>query len=232
MKNKLIIGFCAIVLLAGGVLAYLRLGGTLEVRRDRHLNRGREYAKAGQINESIIEFRNALKSDMRSADARYELALALLRQGGYRPAYQELLKATDLKPDFLAAQYQLGTLFLLDRNLRGAKDQLEKIRRRNASSKEGHYLAAQIAVAEKRTESALKELEAALQAESQKAAVFVNIGQIHMIRNDYRSAELSLRKALEVDPKFSPARIALARLYTATGNQKKAEQELIIATQN
>ena len=34
----------------------------------RYLNRGREYAKAGQINESIIEFRNALKSDMRSAD--------------------------------------------------------------------------------------------------------------------------------------------------------------------
>ena len=51
-----------------------------------------------------------------------------------------------------------------------------------------------------------------------------------MSKKDFRAAESAFRKALEIDPKFHRARVALAQLYAATGKQDQAEQELLLAT--
>ena len=86
------------------------MGETPEARRDRYLTKARDYVKQGKTNEAVIEFRNAIKSDPASASARYDLAMAFLKRGEYKPAYQELVRATELKPDMLVARFQLGSL--------------------------------------------------------------------------------------------------------------------------
>ena len=61
----LIVGLLAIVL-AGGVVAYSKLGGSPEVKRERALKKAREYLAEAKINEAVIEYRNALSADENS----------------------------------------------------------------------------------------------------------------------------------------------------------------------
>src|SRR6185503_12379455 len=118
MKRFLLLG-AIVVVLGGGVFAYFQYSGTPEVKRDRYLQKAREYVKQSKHSEAIVEFRNAVKADPRSAEARVELAKALVKRGDLRGAYGELVRAVDLKPDFIKARYELASLELLRSNLTG-----------------------------------------------------------------------------------------------------------------
>jgi Tfp pilus assembly protein PilF len=187
MKRILII-VTLLVMAGGGAAYYSKFGGSPEVKRDRALNSAREYMKQAKVNEAVIEYKNALKADPASAQSHYELAMALLKRGEYRPAYQELIRATDLKPDLVHARFQLANLYLLGRDTNGAKESLKKIRQHDQDAKEGYYLAAQIAMVEKEPDTAIKELEQALAKEPEKAAIYVDIGQVHVSKKEYRAA--------------------------------------------
>jgi tetratricopeptide (TPR) repeat protein len=63
-----------------------------------------------------------------------------------------------------------------------------------------------------------------------EAGVYVDAGLTSLRKNDSKAAEDAFRRALEIYPKYTPARAALATLYLAMGNQEKGEQELILAT--
>jgi Tfp pilus assembly protein PilF len=157
----------ALLLAVGGATAYYKIGGSPEIRRERTLIKARDYMKQAKVNEAVIEYKNALKADPGSAELHYELALAVMRRGEYRPAYQELVRATDLKPDLVKARYQLAKLDLLSRDTKSAKENLQRIREQDENAQEGYYLAAQIALLEKRPNTAIKELEQALNKEPQ-----------------------------------------------------------------
>ena len=124
--RKSYLGLIVVLLLGGGAVAYFHMGETPEARRDRYLTKARDYVKQEKTNEAVIEFRNAIKSDPASASARYELAMAFRKRGEYKPAYQELVRATNLKPDMLVARFELGSLQLLGKDTKGAKEQLEE----------------------------------------------------------------------------------------------------------
>ena len=228
--RKIILGLAAFVVLGGGVFAYSKLGGSPEVKRERALKKAKDYLAQAKLNEAIVEYKNALRADPSSAEAHYELGMALLKQGGGRTGYNELVRAIDLKPDFIKARFQIATMHAMSKDIQRAKQELEKIRRQDQDAKEGYYLAAQIAMVEKKPDSALKELEAALNKEPNQASIYLDMGQVHMAKKDFAAAETAYRKALEVDPKFFRARIALAQLYATTSKQDQAEQELLIAT--
>ena len=65
-----------------------------------------------------------------------------------------------------------------------------------------------------------------------EAGVYVDTGLTSLRKNDPKAAESSFKKALEVDPKYTRARAALATLYFAMGDQEKGEQELILAAKS
>ena len=70
------------------------------------------------------------------------------------------------------------------------------------------------------------------QGKTSEAGVYVDTGLISLRKNDSKAAEGAFRKALEIDPKYTRARVALATLYFAMGNQERGEQELILATKS
>ena len=136
--KRILIAVGLLVVVGVGAAAYFEFGGSTEVRRERHLGKARQYITEAKVNEAVIEFKNALKADPGSAESHYELAMALAKRGEYQPAYQELLRARDLKPDLIPARFQLATLYLLNRDTKRAKEELEQIRERNKDANETH----------------------------------------------------------------------------------------------
>jgi Tfp pilus assembly protein PilF len=99
MKRFLLLG-AIVALLGGGIFAYVRFGGSPEVKRERSLKAARAYLEQSKVKEAIVEFRNALKADPASAEAHYEFGMALIRQGDLRSAYREMVRATDISSRF------------------------------------------------------------------------------------------------------------------------------------
>jgi putative PEP-CTERM system TPR-repeat lipoprotein len=229
--KRLAIFAVLLTLVGGGVVAYYRLGGTPETRRETYLAKGEEHLKQSRLNEAIVEFRNAVKADPRSAEARLRLGQALAKKGELRAAYGELIRAVDLKPDFMKARYELAMFQLLTKNVNDAKAHLQKLRSQDRNAFETRYLSAQIALFEKQPEKAIQELNELVARNHENPRIHVDLGRIYFLLKKFDVAEKSFRAALEINPKATPARVALAQLYVFTGNQEKGEDELLLATQ-
>ena len=109
MKRSIILAGLIAVLLVGGHFTYYRFFGSPEMNRDRSLAEARNYLKESKINEAIIEFRNAVKADPRSSEARFEFGMTLMKRGDIRGSYQELArqsikKALALNTEFAELQ--------------------------------------------------------------------------------------------------------------------------------
>ncbi len=226
--KRLLAGIFALV--AVSLVAVFYLMSSPEVKRERSLERAREYISQGKVNEAAIEFKNALKADPDSAEAHHEFGLALLRMKDYRGALREFRRAAYIKPGFIDARFQMGNLFVLARDIPHAKEELDKIRTQDQNAIEARFLAANIAMAEKDPDKALKELQEALIKEPKRAGIYIDLGSVHITRKNFKAAEEAFRKALDIEPGLARARIALANLYSVTGHQEKAEEELILAT--
>jgi tetratricopeptide (TPR) repeat protein len=224
-----------LVALCLGITTYIYLGESPEVKRDRYFQKGQEYIVQSKLSEALIMFKNALKVDPTFAEAHYQIGLVLLQKRDFQQALAEFGRAIDRKPEMTKARYQIGTLYALGQDIPRAKEQLAKMREQEQNSLQVRYLAATIAVAEKDPDRALKELQEALvQGKKENshdiARMYVEVGAVQAIKKDLSAAEISYRKALEIESGFLAARVALTKLYVVAGNEAKAEEELTVAT--
>ena len=229
MKRTVII---LVGLIVGCVAAafYLDAFSSREKKRDRHLKLAREYVAKTKFSEAEIEFRNVLKLDPAYAEGHFELGVLLMRRGDKKRGFTEITRATDLKPDWTQARFQLAKYYALGKDMTNAKGHLKILREQSPSSYESRYLAASIALGENDFETAQKELEKIVEKEPNRAQTYVDLGDVFLRKRDIKSAEAYYRKALELDQKLAQARISIAQLYLATGDRKRAEQELLAAT--
>ena len=218
-----------------GLLLYYGVWESREAKRDRYLKKAQAYTSQGKTNEAIIMLKNALQADPGSASTRSELGNALLRRQDVRGALSEYRRAIELDPRLVQPRYQLGILYLGSRDLGNAKEQLNKIRGQDPNAVESRYLAARVLLAEEKPDQALSELQALLESPSKKdqseiAGTYLGIGAIYAMKKDFKAAQDSYRKALALEPRFLPARVALTGLYMGTQQESEAEKELLEAT--
>ncbi len=231
MKRTIII---ILVFMFSGVAAayYLDAFSNREAKRNRHLKLAREYVEKTKYSEAEIEFRNVLKLDPAYAEGHLELGVLLMRRGDIRRGFSEITRATDLKPDWAQARFQLAKYYALHRDMTSAKRHLKILREQSPNSFEARYLAASIALGESDLKTAQKELEKIVEKEPSRAQSYIDLGDIFMRKGDLKSAETYYRKALEINPKLAQARVSIAKLYLARGDRKKAEDELLAATRD
>jgi putative PEP-CTERM system TPR-repeat lipoprotein len=229
MKRTL---FILVVLLVGGVAAAFFLDGfsDRQTKRDRHLKIAREYVAKSKLNEAEIEFRNALKFDPAHAEGHFELGILLMRRGDIKRGFGEITRATDLKPDWAQARFQLAKYHALHRDMTSAKRHLKILREQSPNSFESRYLAASLALGENDLDTAQKELEKIVEKEPERAQTYIDLGDIFVRKRDLKKAESFYQKSLAIDPKLAQARISIAKLYLMKGDRKRAEDELLAAT--
>ncbi|MBL8232065.1 MAG: tetratricopeptide repeat protein [Bryobacterales bacterium] len=85
---------------------HLLLGGCGK-SAEGYVQRGNEFASAGNYQEAILNYRNAIKKAPDLAEAHYQLGLALLKSGKAADAYQTLRRAAVVAPDRVDIKTQL-----------------------------------------------------------------------------------------------------------------------------
>jgi len=186
------------------------------------ISEGEKSLAAGDFNEALGHFDDAVAKDSDSAHARECRARAYLRLGKLDKAIEDCNAALKINAKLADAYITRAQAERSQNELAKALDDLSKALDQNPERAD--VLAArgmlyqQMAEGDpdgeqsrKRLDSAVKDFDKVLKLNGRDTASFVRRAEIILALGDYQAAIDDCSKALEIDPKFAAARIARAR---------------------
>jgi tetratricopeptide (TPR) repeat protein len=223
------------LLLACTLVAALLTGCTRDpnVRKQKYFDSGEKYFAEGKFREAEIQYRNALQVDSRFAQAHYQLAETYLKLGDSNRAYQELSRTVELDPDNTRAHTDLANLLVTARNpdgspvaedMKKAKTHLDILNEKQPSSPETHEAWANYYSAQNKIDSALQEIQKAIQLNPGRSESYL-LQAILQLRANKPEAEQSFKDAVNADPKSMNAQLALGGYYQSRNRLPEAEQQ-------
>lgn len=194
-----------------------------EQRLARHLERGRSHMSQGKVAEAVIEYRNAIKADPRSGEARFELAKALEGSGDPQAA-REYLRAAELLPNRPDVQLRAGALLLEWSRFEEARKHADTALAADPSLVDAQILRAFALAGLKDMEGAITELERASEGAPGDFRPYASLGAVEALSGDRAEAEAAFKKAVEADPASVQPKLALAYFYWSTHETSEAER--------
>ena len=228
MSRSLKFSVALLALLLGGAAACSR---DPEQAKRAYMESGNRYFQQKQYREAIVEYRNVLRLDAKSGEARKQLATSYLQTGDPVNALREQMRAADLLPNDLGVQVEAGKMLLLLGRFEDAKARAKQALSINPKDLHAQILLGNAYAGMKDFDSAISEIEEALKLDPERTTTYANLGTLQLIRGDRKAAEETFRQAVERHPTSIQAQLALASFHWATGNTREAESLIRAAVQ-
>jgi tetratricopeptide (TPR) repeat protein len=197
-----------------------------ELARLKYVSSGDGYAAAGKLPEAIIEYRNAVDQDPRSAEVREKLADAYARANDPSKALDEYIRAADLQTDGTAAALKAGGLLLLGGRFDDARVWAEKALAREPRNLDAQILLANAHAGLTDLDAAVLEIEEAIRLDPERGLTYTNLGAFEARRGQPEAAERAFKRAVELDGRSGVAYLALANFYWSAARWLEAEDAL------
>src|SRR6516225_952570 len=186
-----------------------------------------KYMAAGEYGKAIIEYKNALKVEPRSAELQYKLGQAYVANGQLHEAFLSSSKAIELGPDYVSARIAQGRLYLAANQPDEAMKNAQGVLAKNADNTDAQMLLADAYAGKKNLPEAIKVVEGILQRHPDSIPAYLKLGVFYAWQDRPDAALPQFQKAVNTDPKSVEARQALAAYYYASGKQPdRAEEQL------
>jgi cellulose synthase operon protein C len=218
-----LVRIAVLMVIMAAVLAILGCSRDPNVKKQKYFDSGNRYFEKGKYAEAAIQYSNAIQVDPKFADAHYKLAQSYLHVQAWQKAYRELQRTIDLDPENVKAQLDLGGLLLGAHSYEEARGTINKILQNDPSNADAHMLLANLHLAQGDRQAAVEEAEKAITLDPKRPQFYVQLASFQSVGH-VDAAEVSLKKALEIDPKFVPAIEALAIIYQGTSRGAEAEK--------
>jgi predicted Zn-dependent protease len=211
---------CVAVLLVAGCSG-------AESRKAKHLEKGRAFLAAGNLDKARVEFRNALQIAPTDSEARFENGVVDEKLGNPREAAQFYQAAIDTDADNIAARAALGRLYLFggepEKSLETIKPSIDK------HPDDASLLTVRAAadVQLKNLDGALNDAERAVQlAPDNEDAISVLAG-IYKREDQTAKAQALLMDSIKRIPGTVDLRLTLAQVYSSMGKESEVEALLV-----
>jgi tetratricopeptide (TPR) repeat protein len=158
-----------------------------EERFAKHVERAEELAEAGETEEAILEYRNALKIDSESAAANERLGSLLLRQGDLSATYY-LGEAFRIDPSRIDLAMRLARVLLASGQMDEAETVIETAVQRHPDAAAIHSTQAELFLYRNDPERALAAAVKATELDPDDVGAWMQLGRVHEGR--LRMAEL------------------------------------------
>jgi tetratricopeptide (TPR) repeat protein len=197
---------------------------------DQFVKEGIALRDAGDFNEAIVKFSEAIKVKQKYAAAHYELGRTYIMMKQYDKAIQSLSDAINYGYDKLRTHLALAQAY------RGCNLGFEAVME--------YQLALQISpndpavhtllgdsYAERGNETlAMEEYEAALAIDPQYIPALVGLGAVYQSEREYEDAQTYYAKAKALDPKYEPVYLSLGSLYAMQKEYENGIAEVMTYT--
>lgn len=158
------------------------------------------------------EYLAILEKDRTEIKAMSELATLAIREGKTREAINWLDRASKTSPTAIVPQLRLVNLLLQERQLADAMQIMESLENRAPRNFSVLDTKARIQLANGNQADAIQTYRTAANIAANNAGLLFRISQIQISLQDVQGAALSLKYAVNLDPKILPAQASLARL--------------------
>ena len=190
---------------------------------ERYLESGDSYLAEEKLAEAIIEYRNAVRQDPLSFDARNKLGNLLAQVGDLGNATSQFASAADLRPQGPDAHIKAGSFLLVVGQPDEARSRAERALNMRPDHFRAQLLLAQAFAGLKDFDAAVSAAERAIELEPNLGSPYVALGSLQMQRGQRELALEALSRAVEVDDQSIASRLALARFHWVTGGLENAE---------
>jgi tetratricopeptide (TPR) repeat protein len=180
------------------------------------------YATRGLHGEALERYREARAQDPARADARLgevKSLLALDRGPEAQPLAEELLR---LAPEDVETLVAVAKARAKAGDAAGALTVLQQAQIRAPGRADLHKLQGDVAQKVGNRSGALAAYRAALQLDPRFVQVWVDLGRVHELNEDWSEAQRAYEQALEALPTFHEAALALADLLRRSGKPRAA----------
>ena len=189
-----------------------------KVRCARFIESGNKYLAKSQYDAAGIQFRRAVQANPNSAEAHYDLALALGKLGRWTEAYRELQATIQVDPKHIPARLASAEILIAAKQNSGARQEIDAALAVDANNFDAHLLSGNAWLAEQEYKSALEEFAVCQRLQPNNPLGFTQSGIAHLRENNYAAADTDLHHAVEVNPAFAPAYLYLAQTYRLQGD--------------
>ena len=192
----------------------------------RYLENGERLSKAGQYQEALVEFRNAIQQDENDGDARLKLAEAYERVGNLNAAYRDYIRAADLLPGNDDVQIKAAEYLVAAGQFEDARTRIQTVVNRSPTNVNALLVLGNALAGMKDLEGAIREIEGAIELDPTSARSYGSLAALRLAQGDRALARAAYEKAVEVDPRSVRAWLALATFQGLSGESTNAEQSL------
>ncbi|MGH9324227.1 MAG: tetratricopeptide repeat protein, partial [Vicinamibacteria bacterium] len=180
------------------------------------------------VSEKILEHRQKVESDPRSADAWGELGMVLQAHGLDPEASEAYRRAIELDPRSFRWHY-LRAHALRGSDAAVALSTAEQALAIDPGYAAAHVLQAEIFEGQGESEKALAHYEKALEIQPSSAIASFGAGRLHLASGDIEGARALLEAAVALDPQAGAIHASLAQLYRRLGEAENAREEAELA---
>lgn len=179
---------------------------------DAHLLLGDVYTQRRRYESALGEYDVAALLNPTSADPLLAAANVFITQGNFPAAKERIDRAETSAPESYEIPFNRGLLAEQQGRMAEALDQYQRAVRANPSDARSKARLANLAAMLNRYDIAAPLFTALLEMGYQPAGSHYGLGQAAEARGDRATAIKEYTRALALDPKFEPARAALAKL--------------------
>ena len=169
--------------------------------------------------------------DLQAASLQFRRAASEDKKGNINAAENHYLWATELVPNYSAAQISLGKLYLNKRDWESAAERIRKGLQHDQGKPEDHFILAKTYQQIGKNREALKSLETTIKINPQFAPAIFEIAAINVRLGNVPDALLRYRQGLKLQPDNLKAANNLAWLLAPSQDSKarKPKEALLIA---
>ena len=182
---------------------------------------GIAFLERGLLDEAISYLEYSLKNTP-LAEAYYNLGTLYLQKNQLEKARANLLRAVEMRSDYLDSLNNLGLLAAREGQPEEAARYFQEAIRRRPDYTLAVLNLVKLYRRQGRLDEAQKVLEQALKVKADDADLYDSLGTVFAQANDLPKAEKYLQRALEIRPEFPEARNNLGLIYTILGNTQEA----------
>ncbi|BDQ33458.1 tetratricopeptide repeat protein [Pseudodesulfovibrio portus] len=192
MTKKVCLLLCVLVLFAAC--------SSSEEKSVEYTEKAIKYYEQGKFDEAMVEAKNAIKLDNKSAKAYLVLANCNIQSQNWRKAFGSYGRAVELDPSLVDAQLGLGRLYLLSRQYDKASEQARIVLELDPESTAGHMLKAGVLLQSGDLDGAQRILSAILTSHPGNADAVIGLVTTYERKGDKDNADKTLQEGLAANP--------------------------------
>ncbi len=196
-----------------------------ELHAEVHYSVGSELLRLGRVQESIVQYEQALSIKPDYAWAHNNLGNALLQAGNVGEAIKHLHEALRLMPDSALAHYNLGNAFSQIGQYGEAIVEYEQALRIKPEYAEAHYNLGNSLLQMDRRSDAIGHYEQALRINPEYAEAHNNLGYALLQAGKSEDAIKHLHEALRLQPNIAESHYILGNALAQLGRVEEAIEQ-------